>query len=208
MYLVMYNRAMQYPLRLHFKLIALAPRIKLTDAQGKELFYIEQKVLALKESVKVFNNEEEKDILYTMQANQVFDFGAKYNFTHAKTKEHIGAIQQEGIRSLFQASYLVFDKHDKHVYKIVQSNPMIAVLDSIISIIPFAELFNGFILNPVYKVYKGETETADVVLTMKKKPSLFESNFDITKDGDVNEKDELLLMLSALMVVQLERNRG
>lgn len=197
---------MQYPLQLHFKLIALAPRIKLIDATGNELFYIEQKILALRESVKVFNNENAKNLLYTIQANQVLDFGAKYNFTDAKTKAHVGAVQQEGMRSLVQASYVVFDKHDKPVYKIVQSNPLIAILDSIISIIPFAELLNGFILNPVYKIYKGESKEA--VLTMKKKPSFFESNFDITKDGDLDEKDELLLMLAALMVVQLERSRG
>jgi uncharacterized protein YxjI len=197
---------MQYPLKLHFKLIALAPKVSLTDATGKELLYVEQKVLALREAVKVFNNSTDKDLLYTMQANQILDFGAKYNFTNAKNKDHIGAIQQEGMRSLVQASYLVFDKHDKQVYKIVQSNPMIAILDSIISIIPFAELLNGFILNPVYKVYAGDSQTP--ILTMKKKPSFLESNFDITKDGELQEKDELLLMLSALMVVQLERSRG
>lgn len=197
---------MQYPLQLRFKLIALAPRIKLTDATGQELFYIEQKVLALRESVKVFRNENSKELLYTMQANQILDFGAKYTFTDYQRKAVVGAIQQEGVRSLFQASYFVFDKHDTHAFKIVQSNPLIAILDSLISIIPFAELFNGFILNPVYKVYKSNSQ--ETILTMKKKPSFFESHFEITKDGTLDEEAERLLMLAALMVVQLERNRG
>ena len=44
---------------------------------------------------------------------------------------------------------------------------------------------------------------------MKKKPSFFESNFEITAhDADVSEEQELLLLLSSLMLVQLERNRG
>jgi uncharacterized protein YxjI len=195
-----------YPLTLRFRLIALAPKISITDAAGKEIFYVEQKLLALKEAVKVFNNATDKDLLYTMQANQMIDFGATYIFKNAKTDDVVGSLQQEGMRSLVQASYQVSDKHTKPLYKIVQSNPMIAILDSIIGIIPFAELISGFILNPVYKVTKNETD--EQVLTMKKKPSFFESNFEITNTGNVSEKDELLLMLSALMVVQLERNRG
>lgn len=197
---------LSYPLKLTFKLIALAPRIKVTDAQGKDIFYIEQKVLAIRESVKVFNNEKDKDLLYTMQANQVIDFGATYSLRNAKTNKELGSIRQEGVRSLFQASYLVADASGKDAFTIVQSNPMIALLDSLISIIPFAELLSGYILNPTYSISKSASK--EEVLVMKKKPSFFESSFDITNKNDVPEDQELLLLLACMMVVQLEKNRG
>ncbi len=196
----------KYPLKLNFKLIALAPKVSLKDATEKELFYVEQKVLALREAVKVFNNSTDKKLMYTMQANQIIDFGATYIFRDAKEKE-VGSIQQEGMRSLFQASYTVFDKNGPATFSIVQSNPMIAILDTIISIIPFAELVTGFILNPTYTIAKKDDQAP--ILTMKKKPSFFESNFEITAhDADVSEEQEILLLLSSLMLVQLERNRG
>jgi hypothetical protein len=43
---------------------------------------------------------------------------------------------------------------------------------------------------------------------MRKKPSFFESSFEITNKSDVSEEDELLLLLACMMVVQLEKNRG
>ncbi len=194
-----------YPLKLNFKLIALAPRISVVDSKDQEIFYIEQKVLALKEAVKVFDNQKDKNLLYTMQANQIIDFGATYTFRD-KNGHEIGTIQQEGMRSLFQASYTITDKKGASLYTIKQTNPMIAVLDSLINIIPFAELVSGFILNPTYAVTKNDSQ--QVIFTMKKKPSFFESNFEVINDEEISDKDELLLILSMLMLVQLERNRG
>ncbi len=186
--------------------MALAPRISVIDANNQEIFYIEQKVLALKEAIKVFDNQKDKNLLYTMQANQIIDFGATYIFKDAKNHRDIGSIQQEGMRSLFQASYAITDKNGVDSYTIKQTNPMIAILDSLINIIPFAELVSGFILNPTYAVTKNDDQ--QVMITMKKKPSFFESNFELVKDQSIPEKDELLLLLSIAMLVQLERNRG
>jgi uncharacterized protein YxjI len=195
-----------YPLQLSFKLIALAPRVRVKDATGNEIFYIEQKVLALRESVKVFNNSQEKELRYTMQAQQVIDFGATYILRDAKTNKELGSVHQEGVRSLFQASYQVENTSGKNTFTIMQTNPMIALVDSLISIIPFAELLTGFILNPTYAVSRQDSK--EVVLTMRKKPSFFESSFEITNKSDVSEEDELLLLLACMMVVQLEKNRG
>ncbi|MBA3723336.1 MAG: hypothetical protein H0W89_00385 [Candidatus Levybacteria bacterium] len=195
-----------YPLKLRFKLIALAPKVSLTDAHGKEILYIEQKLFALKESVKVFDNSIDKNLLYTIKANQLLDIGARYIFRDLGEKE-IGSTQQEGMRSLYQASYIVFDKRQTEVFRIIQANPMIAILDTILSFIPLADIFSNFILNPTYTISKKENE--EPVLTMKKKPSFFESNFEITAhEIDITEEQELLLLLSSLMLVQLERNRG
>lgn len=198
--------AYAYPLKLNFRLIALAPKISIKDASDKEILFVEQKVLALKEAVKVFDNEKDKNLLYTMQANQIIDFGATYIFKNVKTTQEIGSIQQEGMRSLFQASYSVLDKHGKQQYQITQSNPLLGVLDSLINIIPFAELLTGFILNPTYTV--SHVENKAPLLTMRKKPSFFESNFEITRQEEVEKDHELLLLLACLMVVQLEKNRG
>jgi uncharacterized protein YxjI len=195
-----------YPLKLRFRLIALAPRISISDNKGQEIFYIEQKVFALREAVKVFNNSKEKTLLYTMKADQILDFGAKYYF-RTPNDEVIGYVHQEGMRSLFQASYTVFDKNNEEVYKITQSKPWAALLDSLLSAIPFAELVTGYILNPTYNV--TEKDKNDLALVMKKKPSFFEAQFEINSiKTDITKQHELLAILSLLMIVQLERSRG
>lgn len=195
-----------YPLKLNFKLLALAPRLRVIDATGSEIFYIEQKLFALKEAVKVFNNETEKRLLFTIKADRILDFGARYYF-HTPEGKLIGSIQKEGVQSLFQASFTIFDANEQQLYKITQSNPWIAFLDSLINSIPFAEFVTGFILNPIY-VVKG-SDAQQSLARMKKQPSLFESQFAITlTQTDIKADHELILLLSFLMIVQLERNRG
>lgn len=194
-----------YPLTLKFRLIALAPRVSVVDAKGQEIFYIEQKVFALKEAVNVFNNAKEKKLLYTLKADSIIDFGARYRF-HNAHKKLLGSVQQEGMRSLFRGSYIVFDENDQEVFKVTQSNPWISVLDSVLNIIPFAEFVTGFILNPAYEITTNQKET---VLRMKKKPSFFEAQFAIdSPSGSLTDEKELLVLLSLLMIVQLERSRG
>lgn len=196
----------RYPLKIHFRLLALAPRISLTDAQGKELLYIEQKVFALKEAIKVFDNSKKENLLYTIHANQIIDFGAKYLF-HTSDNQILGSIQQDGMRSLYQASYSVCNKEEAPVYKVRQTNPLVGIVDSLLSIIPFAELITGFILNPSYSLVEHEGEQP--VMVMKKKPSFFESEFEITiADDKLSTYEEILSLLTLIMIVQLERNRG
>lgn len=195
-----------YPLTLKFRLIALAPRINVVDSKGNEIFYIEQKVFALKEAVNIFNNAKEKKLLFTLKADSIIDFGARYRF-HNTHKKLIGSVQQEGMRSLFRGSYIIFDEHDHATYKVTQSNPWISVLDSVLNIIPFAEFVTGFILNPAYQITTNDQK--ETVLTMKKKPSFFEAQFSIDSSSkSLTEEKELLVLLSLLMIVQLERNRG
>lgn len=195
-----------YPLKLHFRLMALAPRIAMSDAEGKEIFFIEQKVFSLKESVKVFNNSEEKKLVYTINANQIIDFSAKYMFKTADGTP-VGSVQRKGMVSLFKATYLVFDKNDQQVFQIAENNPWKAFADSLIRIIPFVELITGFILNPTYAVTLPDQK--EPFMTMKKNPSFLESTFEIaTTNTSLTKEQELLMLLSFMMMVQLERDRG
>ena len=44
----------QYPLQLRFKLIALAPRIIVTDASGQEVLFVHQDTFKLKEDIHIY----------------------------------------------------------------------------------------------------------------------------------------------------------
>jgi hypothetical protein len=144
--------------------------------------------------------------LYTIQANQIIDFGATY-FFHTVDKHSLGSVTQDGMRSLYQASYLVSNSKNEPVYKVVQTNPLIGILDSIINIIPFAEFVTGFILNPSYTLMDKDGDNP--LMYMKKKPSFFESLFEITlANENLSKEEEVLSLLTFIMIVQLERNRG
>ncbi|MEP7291542.1 MAG: hypothetical protein ABI835_07145, partial [Chloroflexota bacterium] len=83
--------ATRYPLDLRFKLIALAPRIIVTDADGRDVCFVSQKTFKLKEDIQVFSDESKSVELYRIKANKIIDFSATYAFTDSTTGQSLGA---------------------------------------------------------------------------------------------------------------------
>ena len=65
---------MNYPLKLSFKLLAIASQIYIRDANGQLLGYVKQKLLKLKEDINVFADEQQTQHLYNIKADRVLDF--------------------------------------------------------------------------------------------------------------------------------------
>ena len=74
---------LNYPLTLSFKLIALSPQVRVTDASGQLVLYVKQKALALREDVRIFADEGQTQQLYQINANKIIDFSATYNLARA-----------------------------------------------------------------------------------------------------------------------------
>jgi hypothetical protein len=60
------------------------------------------------------------------------------------------------------------------------------------------------LFNPAYLVDLG----GETVLRMQKARSVFESRFQLDGLGDLSEEEEDLLLVSLMMVLLLERDRG
>jgi hypothetical protein len=201
---------LQYPLQLNFKLIALAPRIRMHDAAGNEVFYVHQRTFKLKEDVRVYADESKSRELYQIRADRIIDFSAKYHIYTSDTGATIGAIKHRGVRSIWSATYEFYDPYDQQSHLMKEDNPWVKVLDALTNEIPFVGLFTGYIFNPTYTIYRGQSkETGQPVMRLSKKPAFFESAFEIQKlDDNITSDEELRILLSILMAVQMERSRG
>ena len=98
-----------YPLYLRFRLVALAPRIIVTDSAPTEILYVKQKVFNLREDIRIFSDESESREMFNIQAEQILDFNTRYNFYDSKNGEHMGSVKARGWRSLWSATYLIDD---------------------------------------------------------------------------------------------------
>ncbi|HLU12033.1 MAG TPA: hypothetical protein VK003_20320 [Oceanobacillus sp.] len=201
---------LQYPLQLNFKLIALAPRIRMRDAAGNEVFYVHQKTFKLKEDVRIYSDESKSREMYNIRADRIIDFSAKYHIYSSETGAAVGAIKHRGLRSIWNATYEIYDPNDQQSHLLKEDNPWIKVLDAISDSIPFVGLFTGYIFNPTYTVYRGvDKESGQPVMRLSKKPAFFESSFQIEKlDESVSGDEELRILLAIIMAVQMERSRG
>ena len=195
-----------FPLRLTFKLLAFAPQFYVHDTNGAAVAYVKQKLFKFKEAVTVYADERQADVRFQIQADRVIDFSARYNFTDAQGMS-LGCIKQRGLRSLWKARFDVID-NEMPIFDINEKSMLTRFLDSLFGQIPVVGLLSGYLFQPAYEVTRLGGEA---VMTLTKKPALFEGRFDIELTGAGNrltprEADQLLLSL--MMLVLLERNRG
>ncbi len=194
---------MNYPLNISFKILALARQLALTDAGGNLIFYVKQKAFKLKENVGVFADREQTRQLYTIKADKVLDFSARYHITDEHGVSH-GAIQRRGMKSIWKAHYEIYDG-EQLVLTISEENAWIKVLDSLLGEIPVLGMFTGYIFNPAYIVSRAAGQP---VMRIAKQPAFLEGKFKVEPQEPLNEEEERRVLLSLIMMILLERGRG
>jgi len=192
-----------YPLQLTFKLVAIAPQISVTDASGRLLLYVKQKAFKLKEAVTVFGDAERTRPLYTIAADRVLDFSAKYHVSTAEGAP-VGVVQRQGMRSLWKAHYEV-SRDGASVFALREENPWVKVADGLLGEIPLLGVLSGYLLNPAYLATRPD---GTAVLRVRKRPALWEGRYEVTRLADLTDAEQEIALLSLLMLVLLERSRG
>lgn len=195
---------MDYPLDFRFKLIALASQIAVRDNHERLVCYVRQKMFKLKEAVTVYADEEQTQPLYTITADRWIDFSARYRIADMAGRE-LGVVQRRGMRSLWKAQYEV-ERDGATVFTIQEANPWIKLADSVVGELPVVGMFTGYFLHPAYRIV--HTGLGLETMRLTKRPALFEGKYELDRRAAVDEDEERLALLSVLMMMLLERNRG
>ena len=195
---------MRYPLQLRFKVFAIASQIYVTDSAGDVVYYVKQKLFKLKEDITVFGDEAQKQPRFSIRADRVIDFSASYAFKDASGKP-VGAVKRQGLKSLWKSHYDVRDAAGNPAMTIAEENPWIKVLDSLLDRVPVVGMVTSYFLNPSYAVTLADGRVA---MRLVKKPSIFERRFEIERLLPLDADDETRAIMSMLMMVLLERQRG
>ncbi len=196
---------LNYPLDFKFKITTLSSDFNITDSNGNYVAYVRQKMFKLKEDVIVFSDESRTRELFRIKANQWIDFNASYAITDQKTGKQFGNLSRRGMRSLWKSQYDIADGKGQSKYQINEDNGWIKVLDGIVGEIPLIGMLSGYFLNPSYTV---RDNAGKAYFRLKKMPSLFGRKFQLERLIDIADEDETLVVLSFLMMVLLERDRG
>ena len=200
----LFMQNLQYPLFLKFKITTLSSDFTITDSNENSLAYVRQKMFRLKEDVVVFNNESKSQENFRIRANQWIDFNASYAITDSFGK-NLGKIARKGMRSIWKATYNIFDQNDTQKYKVQEENAWVKVLDGMVGEIPIIGMFTGYFLNPSYIVHDNNGKE---IYRLKKMPSFFGRKFQLDQINDIPDHEETLVVLSLMMMVLLERAKG
>lgn len=194
---------LHYPLDLTFKLVAINPQIRVTDANGNLVAYVKQKAFRLKEDITIFADEAQIQPLYRLNANRIIDFTATYTIT-TPSGAVVGSVLRRGMRSLWKATYEINDQVGNTVGLIHEENPWTKVIDGLVGEIPVVGLFSGYMIHPAYLIdLHGQT-----MFLLKKQPAMFEGRFRLTPREGYQESYEALSIVATIMALLLERLRG
>lgn len=198
------NRQITYPLEFEFKVLALSPQFYVRDAKGQEIAYVKQKLFKLKEDISVFENDKQNSIIYKIKASQWIDWSASYMFTDVIGKS-LGKMGRKGARSLWKATYEIFDDHEALEFKIEEDSAFVKIIDGLFSEIPVLGFFTGYVFNPKYNIYRTDgTKIAEFT----KEASFLGKKFKLHQQGNFDIQEEERIILSLMMMVFLERSRG
>lgn len=166
---------MKYPISLSFKLLAVANKIYVRDAQGQLLSFVRQKLSKLKEDINIFADEKQTELLFNIKADRVLDWSANYSFSE-RHGNNLGSIKRQGLRSIWKANYEIFDSSGNQVMKINEENGWGKVGDAIFGEIPLIGFLSGYLFNSSYLVSRLD---ATPVARLKKRPAFFEGKFQL-----------------------------
>lgn len=193
-----------FPVNFKFKIGTISNDFIATDSTGKTIAYVRQKMFKLKEDIQIFNDESKSKVNYQIKADRWLDFSAAYAFYDENGKE-FGKIVRKGWRSIWKAEYQIIDENQKLQYTVVEESAWVKFLDSFLGQIPILSFFTGYLFNPSYLLNNTDSK---LIIKLKKQPSFFGRNFELTKAGEMDSDDDDRVMLGLMMMILLERRRG
>ncbi len=194
-----------FPLELEFKIGTLSNDFIARDASGKTIAYVRQKLFRFKEAVQIFRDDSKKDVMYTINADRIIDFRACYGFKDAEGN-NLGKVGRKGMKSIWKATYNVFDEADNNEFTIQEENPWAKMGDAVLGEVPVISIFTGYMFNPRYSLKRPD---GTLVARLSKEKSFWGRRFKLEKLGELQDggEDDRML-LSFMMMVLLERRRG
>lgn len=197
--------AMNFPLELRFKLIALASQIFVRDAAGNLVAYVRQKMFKLKEDVVVYADAEQTRPAYRIRADRILDIAAEYMITEHASGAALGSVKRRAMSSLWRAHYEIRSASGE-TYTLREESMWIAFLDGLVSQIPIVGALAGYVFHAAYRVTRTGSDAA--LIRVVKQPALFEGRFRVEAVGAMTDAEQELLVLGALMMLLLERSRS
>lgn len=193
-----------YPYSFIFRIGTIHNDFYAQDATGRTKAYVKQKLFKFKEHVTVFSDESKQQIDYEIKADKWLDFNTSYRFLKTNGQS-IGRLARKGWRSLWKASYELYDENDQQDLIITEKNPWTKVFDSMLGEVPILSMFTGYLFNPSYLIKRPD---GAIVCTFVKQPSFFGRKFLLHQHLPFEHGEEERIKLGVMMMALLERRRG
>lgn len=163
------------------------------DERGNVVFYSKMKAFKLREDLRVYSDESQKEELLTIKTPQILDFGATYYVKDATTNEDIGAISRKGLKSIFKDEWIFRSNEGQEIGKLTESSMVGAILSRLFKLIP-----------QTYIVLANNRKIAEI----KRHFNPFVLKYSMTIRDTGSPIDRRLLIATGILLAGIEGRQG
>lgn len=120
--------------RQFFKLFGAA--FQVYDPHGQVVFYSRQKAFKLKEDIRIYGDESQREEVLSIQARSWFDFAAAYDVVDPSSGEKVGVLKRKGFKSMVKDEWGLMDAADRDIGLIREDSTLLALIRRFV---PFGE---------------------------------------------------------------------
>jgi uncharacterized protein YxjI len=133
--------------------IALTGKVRLYSPNGDLALFCEQKMLRLKEDIRVFADEAKMEELLIIKARNMIDFAAAYDVHDAQSGMPVGVLARRGFASMVRDQWEIRNAADQAIGVMHEDNLTRALL---------RRLLLGVLLPQDYDVLIGDQRVVDL----------------------------------------------
>jgi uncharacterized protein YxjI len=169
---------------------ALTGKLRLFSPRGDLVLYVEQKMLSLKEDIRVYGDEAKTREVLLIKARTIIDFSAAYDVIEPADGTTVGTLRRRGLKSVVRDEWEVLDQHDRPIGRLFEDSIGRALLRRMIF---------GALLPQDYDMTIGDARVADY----KQRFNPFVYNMDIDFRMDVGARLDRRLGTAAAMLLAI-----
>ena len=107
-------------------------------ANGQPIAFVRQKRLAIKEDIRFFADEDERDELFRLKARALMEFGGRYDVTTPEG-EKVGVLGKVFGKSLLRSTWRILDSSEQELAIAKERSVPIAILRRVIDAVPYGD---------------------------------------------------------------------
>ena len=108
------------------------------SANGEPIAFVRQKRLAIKEDIRFFADEGEREELFRLKARALMEFGGRYDVT-TPDGERIGVLGKVFGKSLLRSTWQVLDAEEQELAVAKERSVPVAILRRVIDAVPYGD---------------------------------------------------------------------
>jgi uncharacterized protein YxjI len=97
------------------KKLSLGNKYYLENASGQQIGFVHQKLLKLKEDIRIFTDQNMSTEMMKIKQEQIIDFSGSFQVMDSQSGELIGILKRKGLKSMFKDEWIIMDKSRQEV---------------------------------------------------------------------------------------------